>query len=149
MQAISRIYNFLYIKFNMLQMSARLLEEPTALKLDFTCCHNQVKIFDSERALKMVARLCINSSQAEANSISQGSIMPTSIQLPQDVEKRLEDLARKTGRSKEAYITEAVLEYLDDLEDIYLAEQALERIRRGEERTYSLEEVERELGLGD
>jgi RHH-type rel operon transcriptional repressor/antitoxin RelB len=58
-------------------------------------------------------------------------------------------LVRKTGRSKEDYITEAVLEYLDDLEDIYLSEQALERIRRGEERTYSLEEVERELGLGD
>ena len=75
--------------------------------------------------------------------------MPTSVQLPKDAEKRLEDLARKTGRSKEDYITEAVLEYLDDLEDIYLAEQALERIRRGEERTYSLEEVERELGLGD
>jgi RHH-type rel operon transcriptional repressor/antitoxin RelB len=75
--------------------------------------------------------------------------MPILAQLPQDAEKRLEDLARKTGRSKEDYITEAVLEYLDDLEDIYLAEQALERIRRGEERTYSLEEVERELGLGD
>ena len=75
--------------------------------------------------------------------------MPTSVQLPQDAEKRLEDLARKTGRSKEDYIKEAVLEYLDDLEDIYLAEQALERIRRGDERTYSLEEVERELGLGD
>jgi RHH-type rel operon transcriptional repressor/antitoxin RelB len=75
--------------------------------------------------------------------------MPTSVQLPQDAEKRLEDLARKTGRSKEDYITEAVLEYLDDLEDIYLAEQALERIRWGEEQTYSLEKVERELGLGD
>ena len=75
--------------------------------------------------------------------------MPTSVQLPQDAEKRLEDLARKTGRSKADYITEAVLEYLDDMEDIYLAEQALERIRWGEERTYSLEEVERELGLGD
>ena len=75
--------------------------------------------------------------------------MPTTVQLPQDAEKRFEDLARKTGRSKEDYITEAVLEYLDDLEDIYLTEQALERIRRGEEQTYSLEEVERELGLGD
>ena len=57
--------------------------------------------------------------------------MPTTVQLPQDAEKRLEDLARKTGRSKEGYITEAVLEYLDDLEESYLAEQALERIRRG------------------
>lgn len=75
--------------------------------------------------------------------------MPTSVQLPDDIEKRLEALAKKTGRSKADYITEAILEYLDDLEDTYLAEQTLERIRRGEEQTYTLKEVEREFGLGD
>ncbi len=74
--------------------------------------------------------------------------MPTSAQIPDDIEKRLETLAKKTGRSK-ADITEAILEYLDDLEDTYLAEQTLERIRRCEEQTYTLKEVERELGLGD
>ena len=71
--------------------------------------------------------------------------MPTSVQLPDDIEKRLEALAKKTGRSKADYITEAILEYLDDLEDTYLAEQTLERIRRGEEQTYTLKEVEKEF----
>ncbi len=39
------------------------------------------------------------------------------------------------------------LEHLDDLEDAYLGEQILDRINQGKERTYTLDEVERELGL--
>ncbi len=35
------------------------------------------------------------------------------------------------------YIREAIVEHLDDLEDVYLAEQALERVRRGEESVFS------------
>ena len=45
------------------------------------------------------------------------------------------------------YIREAIVEHLDDLEDVYLAEQVLERVRRGEESVSSLEDVERRLGL--
>ena len=37
--------------------------------------------------------------------------------------------------------------FLDDLEDIYLAESRLEGIRAGRSRTYTLEEVEQDLGL--
>ena len=48
------------------------------------------------------------------------------LRLPPDIEKRLADLARKTGRSKSFYAREAILEHLDDLEDAYLARQALE-----------------------
>lgn len=73
--------------------------------------------------------------------------MPTSVRLPEEIESRLDALARNTGRSKAFYIREALLEYLDDLEDIYLAQAVLERVRKGEERTYTLDEVERELDL--
>ena len=38
---------------------------------------------------------------------------------------------------------------LDDLEDFYLAAATLERVRKGEEPVYSLEDVERRLGLAD
>jgi RHH-type rel operon transcriptional repressor/antitoxin RelB len=38
---------------------------------------------------------------------------------------------------------------LDDLEDLYLAEQRLIDIRAGHSRTHTLEEVERDLGLAD
>lgn len=75
--------------------------------------------------------------------------MSISIRLPEDIESRLDALAKRTGRSKTYYMREAILEYLEDMEDLYLAEQALQRIRNGEERTLTLEEVEKRLGLAD
>lgn len=71
------------------------------------------------------------------------------IRLPPEVESRLEALAKATGRTKTFYAREAILEYLDDLEDLYLAEQRLIDIRAGRSRTHTLEEVERDLGLAD
>lgn len=75
--------------------------------------------------------------------------MPTSIRLPAEIEDRLDALAARTGRTKAFYIREAIEEHLDDLEDLYQAEQAVRRLRNGESRTYTLEEVGRELGLDD
>ena len=69
------------------------------------------------------------------------------IRLPLAVEKRLEKLARCTGRTKTFYVREAILQHLEDLEDLYLAEAALERIRSGENRTIPLKEVIRRHGL--
>jgi RHH-type rel operon transcriptional repressor/antitoxin RelB len=60
------------------------------------------------------------------------------IRLPQSIEKRLEKLA---GRTKTDYVREAILEHLEEIEDLYLAEGALERIRSGEERTIRLKQV--------
>ena len=75
--------------------------------------------------------------------------MPTSVRLPEEVERRLEALAAETGRTKAFYIREAILEYLEDMEDVFLAEKRLEDLRTGRSRTYTLEEVERSLGLAD
>ncbi len=69
------------------------------------------------------------------------------IRLPEEIEVRLDNLAKRTGRSKTFYAREAILEYLDDMEDLYLAEQVVGRIRSGEERISTLEEVEKRLGL--
>jgi RHH-type transcriptional regulator, rel operon repressor / antitoxin RelB len=69
------------------------------------------------------------------------------IRLPQSIEKRLERLARRTGRTKTYYVREAILEHLEDLEDLYLAERALERVRSGEERTISLKDATKRHGL--
>jgi RHH-type rel operon transcriptional repressor/antitoxin RelB len=63
------------------------------------------------------------------------------IRLPQSIEKRLEKLARRTGRTKTFYVREAILEHLDDLEDFYLAEKSFDRIQKGEEQTVPLEEL--------
>ena len=69
--------------------------------------------------------------------------------MPSDIEERLERLAKATGRTKTYYAREAILEHLDDLEDLYLAEQRLIDNRAGRSGTYTLEEVVRELGLAD
>ena len=53
------------------------------------------------------------------------------IRLPPEIEQRLEALAQATGRTKTFYAREAILEHLDDLEDLYLAEQRLLDIRAG------------------
>ncbi|MDA8416614.1 MAG: DUF6290 family protein [Betaproteobacteria bacterium] len=71
------------------------------------------------------------------------------IRLPAEVEDRLEALAKATGRTKTFYAREAILEHLDDLEDLYLAEQRLIEHRAGRSQSYSLDEVERRLGLAD
>jgi RHH-type rel operon transcriptional repressor/antitoxin RelB len=69
------------------------------------------------------------------------------VRFAADIEQRLERLARKTGRTKTFYITKAVVDHLDDMEDYYGAQEVLERVRRGEERILSAEEVRRNLGL--
>ncbi len=69
------------------------------------------------------------------------------IRLPRSIEKRLDKLARRTGRTKTYYARQAILEHLEDLEDMYLAEGVLERIRDGEERTIPLKRVMKRHGL--
>ncbi|MCG5535909.1 DUF6290 family protein [Ectothiorhodospira mobilis] len=73
----------------------------------------------------------------------------TAVRIPDETDERLQTLAARTGRTVTYYIREAIEEHLEDLEDIYLAEQTLERLRRGVARTYTLDEVERDLGLAD
>ena len=65
-----------------------------------------------------------------------------------EIEDRLGRLASETHRTKSFYVREAILKSLDEMEDVYLADQVIERIRKGEEKTYSLDEVEARLGLG-
>lgn len=69
------------------------------------------------------------------------------VRLPLSIEKRLEKLARRTGRTKSFYVREAILQHLEDLEDIYLAEHALKRIRSGKSGTIPLEDVMKRYGL--
>jgi RHH-type rel operon transcriptional repressor/antitoxin RelB len=71
------------------------------------------------------------------------------IRLPEEIEKRLDTLAKETGRTKSFYVREAILEHLDDLEDLYLAEQRLADIRAGKSSLVSLEEVMKRYGMVD
>lgn len=75
--------------------------------------------------------------------------MPISLRLDADIEQRIDQLSRDTNRSKAFYLRELITNGLEDLEDYYRASMVSARIRRGEERTYTLDEVEAELGLAN
>jgi RHH-type rel operon transcriptional repressor/antitoxin RelB len=65
------------------------------------------------------------------------------IRLPENIEKRLALLAKKTGRTKTYYARVAILKHLEDMEDTYLALSRLENPGK----IWSQEEIEAELGL--
>jgi RHH-type transcriptional regulator, rel operon repressor / antitoxin RelB len=70
-----------------------------------------------------------------------------SLRLPDDVTQRLDHLVALTGRSKTFYMVEAICEHIDDLEDLYLAEQRMIDIRAGRTQTTPLEEVMKRYGM--
>lgn len=70
-----------------------------------------------------------------------------SLRLPCEISQRLQHLAELTGRSKTFYMVEAISEHLDDLEDLYIAEQRLLDIRAGKSQTVPIEEVMGRYGL--
>ncbi len=69
------------------------------------------------------------------------------IRLPDEMHERLNRLSQETARPKAFYVKAALDEYLDDIEDAYLAEATVERIKRGEEQVLSAEEFWR--GMDD
>jgi RHH-type rel operon transcriptional repressor/antitoxin RelB len=75
--------------------------------------------------------------------------MAVSLNLPEDIEKRLTALARRTGRSRTYYMIEAIREHLDDLEALYLAERRLIDIREGKAGTIPLDEVMKRHSMED
>jgi len=64
------------------------------------------------------------------------------LRLPPAIEKRLDALAKKTGRTKSFYAREAILRHLEDLEDFHLAQR---RLARGGAHV-TLDELEAGLG---
>ena len=72
-----------------------------------------------------------------------------SITLPAEIEERVKAAAKTMGCSEAFLVREAIIEYLGEFEDLQIAEQRLRDHRAGRSRTYTLEEVARELGLAD
>ncbi len=65
------------------------------------------------------------------------------IRLPPTIEKRLENLAKKTGRTKTFYAREAILNHVEELEDKYLA---LRRLKNPTKR-WTQADLEKDLDL--
>ena len=70
-----------------------------------------------------------------------------SLRLPVDLVERINHLAKTTGRSRTFYMQEAIKQHVEDLEDLYLAEQALIDIRSGKSETVALEDVMKRYGM--
>ena len=75
--------------------------------------------------------------------------MTISIRLDPETEKRIAVLVTKTGRTKSSCLREIIERGIEEMEDYHLAVEILERVEKGEERVYSLEEVKADLGLDD
>lgn len=69
------------------------------------------------------------------------------VRLTAEMERRLEALAARTGRTKTFYAREAIEAHLDDLEDFYLAEERMKDFRCKD--AIPLAELKRDLGLDD
>jgi RHH-type rel operon transcriptional repressor/antitoxin RelB len=75
--------------------------------------------------------------------------MATSIRLAPETEQRLDRLASNTGRTKAYYLREMIEKGLEDMEDLYDAEQATLARREGRSQSISQQQMEKLLGLGD
>ena len=73
--------------------------------------------------------------------------MAISIRLDPKTVSRIEELAQLTGRSKSYYLRELIESGLADMEDFYLADAALERVRKGQDKLVDSQVVRKELGL--
>jgi RHH-type rel operon transcriptional repressor/antitoxin RelB len=81
--------------------------------------------------------------------VLQGGKTMLAIRLPEGIEKRLNVLAKETGRTKTFYVREAILRYLEDMEDVYLSEKRLVDIRAGKSEPTPLKDVMKRYGLED
>lgn len=77
------------------------------------------------------------------------STMTMPVRVPDDLGERYAKLAKQTGRTRSYYINEALAESIDRLEYEYGIMKQVEDYRAGRLKTYSLDEVEQSLGLGN
>ena len=69
------------------------------------------------------------------------------VRLPRQMEKRLDSLAKKTGRTKSYYVRQAISQNLEDMEDVSLADRSWEEVMAGGT-VYTHEEVMARYGAG-
>lgn len=69
------------------------------------------------------------------------------IRLDKELEARLTNAAKRAGRTKTAFARKAIEDYIDDIEDIAAAEEALRN--HDPAKTISIAQLRAELGLDD
>ncbi len=72
-----------------------------------------------------------------------------SVELPAELEKWLSDISKKTDRTKDSLVCEALKEFLGDQEDYFAALEISQRMKKNNEKSYSFEEVLEKLGISE
>jgi RHH-type rel operon transcriptional repressor/antitoxin RelB len=67
------------------------------------------------------------------------------VQIPAEIESRIDALADRTGESRDDLVREALLAYLEDMDDVAIAREHLIH----PDDTLSLQEMKKNLGLDD
>ncbi|MHA7178400.1 type II toxin-antitoxin system RelB family antitoxin [Arthrobacter sp. Sr24] len=64
------------------------------------------------------------------------------VRVDDQTKDRLDALAQRTGRSRSFYATEAIVLYLDEYEDYFLAKDALAEFTQSDDESIDLAEVQ-------
>ena len=73
--------------------------------------------------------------------------MPLSVRLTAEEEARLDALAARTGRSKTFYVRQAIAAHLDELEELYWADEAVRQYEESGKQSRPARELWDELGV--
>jgi RHH-type transcriptional regulator, rel operon repressor / antitoxin RelB len=73
--------------------------------------------------------------------------MPLSVRLTAEEEARLNALAARTGRSKTFYVRQAIEAHLDELEELYWADEAVRRYEESGKQSRPARQLWDELGV--
>jgi RHH-type rel operon transcriptional repressor/antitoxin RelB len=71
------------------------------------------------------------------------------LDMPEEMHQLVVKYAAEAGTQPDAYLLEMIEEQLEDAYFLRRAQEVMEERARGESRTYTLDEVKRELGLDD
>ena len=69
------------------------------------------------------------------------------VRLSEETEARLERLAQATGRTKSFYARAAIERYIDELEEIFCARDAVAQWEASDKQVISSEDLYAELGI--
>ena len=70
-----------------------------------------------------------------------------SLRVDDSIYNQLDNLSKKSGIDKAKFLKQALLEFMEDREDYFLAVEALEDLKAGRDKIVSWDEVKKELGL--
>lgn len=64
------------------------------------------------------------------------------VRIDEELDSRLDALAKRTGRTKSFYAVEAIKDFLDDQEDYFLAKDSLAEFRNSGETAIDMDDVD-------